>query len=76
MSGASASSSCIVDVSEAFVFQSPSFQNACNMVYEYKKNRDIANNATVTGKTYKFKTDFERMQYLLGLYGQTSIGRA
>ena len=72
----SASSSCIIDVSEAFVFESTSFQNACNMVYQYKKNVDIANNATVTGKTYKFKTDFERMQYLLGLYGQTSIGRA
>jgi len=46
------------------------------MVYQYKKNIDIANNAAVTGKTYKFKTDFERMQYLLGLYGQTSTGDA
>lgn len=67
---------CIVDVSEAFVFESPAFQNSCNMIYEYKKQKDIVNNAATTGNTYKFKTDFERMQYLLGLYGQTSLGRA
>lgn len=69
-------SGCIVDVSEAFVFNSPAFQNASNMVYQFKKQADIRNNATVTGKTYKFKTDFERMQYLIGLYGQTSTGNA
>jgi len=63
-------------VSESFIFESPAFQNSCNMVYQYKKNIDIANRATTTGKTYKFKTDFERMQYLLGLYGQTSTGNA
>lgn len=75
MSGTN-SRSCIVDVSEAFIFESPSFQRSCNMVYQYKKNIDIANNAVTTGKTYKFKSDFERMQYLLGLYGQTSTGNA
>ena len=68
--------SCIVDVSEAFVFESPAFQTSCNMVYQFKKARDAAANATVTGNTYKFKSDFERMQYLLGLYGQTSTGNA
>jgi hypothetical protein len=41
-------------------------QNAANSVYEQKKAYDTANNATVTGNTYKFKSDFERMQYLLG----------
>ena len=71
-----ASSSCIVDVSEAFIFKNSAFQTSSNMVYQFKKAYDIRNNATVTGKTYKFKTDFERMQYLLGLYGQTSTGDA
>ena len=66
--------SCIVDVSEAFIFASPGFQNSCNMIYQFKKSYDIRKNATVTGNTYKFKSDFERMQYLLGLYGQTSTG--
>lgn len=63
---------CIVDVSENFIFETPSFQNACNTVYERKKAFDIATNATVTGNTFKFKTDFERMQYLIGLYGRTN----
>jgi hypothetical protein len=66
----------VLDISESFVFASPAFQNSCNMIYEYKKQKDIQNNAATTGNTYKFKTDFERMQYLLGLYGQTSLGRA
>jgi len=67
---------CIVDVSEAFVFESPAFQTSCNMVYQFKKNIDIFNNSVRTGKVYRFKSDFERMQYLLGLYGQTSTGNA
>ena len=65
---------CLIDVSQNFVFESPSFQRGCNTIYEEKKAFDLASNATVTGNTFKFKTDFERMQYLLGLYGQTSTG--
>jgi hypothetical protein len=57
---------CQVRVSTIFVFGSPAAQNAANTVYEQKKAYDTANNATVTGNTYKFKSDFERMQYLLG----------
>jgi hypothetical protein len=63
---------CIVDVSENFIFESPSFQTSCNTLYEQKKAFDLAANATVTGNTFKFKTDFERMQYLIGLYGRTN----
>lgn len=65
----------VYDVSNTFIFESPAFQNAANMVYVHKKNIDALTNATVTGNTYRFKTDFERMQYLLGLYGRTSIGK-
>jgi hypothetical protein len=57
---------CHVRVSTIFVFGNPGVQNAANAVYEQKKAYDLANNATVTGNTYKFKSDFERMQYLLG----------
>ena len=57
---------CKVRVSTIFVFGNPGVQNAANAVYEQKKAYDTANNATVTGNTYKFKSDFERMQYLLG----------
>jgi hypothetical protein len=35
-------------------------------------NADPANAAR--GVKYQFKTDAERMQYLLGLYGRTSQG--
>ena len=63
---------CIVDLSENFIFETPSFQTSCNTVYEYKKAVDTRANATVTGNTYKFKTDFERMQYLIGLFGRTN----
>jgi hypothetical protein len=66
-------SGCIVDVSHNFIFETPSFQNACNTIYERKKAFDLQTNATVTGNTFKFKTDFERMQYLLGLYGRTPV---
>ena len=61
---------CPCAVSTIFVFQSPTFQNAANTVYEYKLAVDTLNNATATGKTYKFKSDFERMQYLLGSYNR------
>jgi hypothetical protein len=67
--------SCQVPVSTIFVFNTPQFQNAANTVYEQKKAFDNSNNATTTGNTYKFKSDFERMQYLLGLYGRDSVGR-
>ena len=67
---------CIVDVSEVFIFANPVFQNSCNTIYQFKKSYDIRKNAVVTGNTYKFKSDFERMQYLLGLYGQTSTNNA
>ena len=61
---------CPCAVSTIFVFQSPTFQNAANTVYEYKQAVDTLNNATATGKTYKFKTDYERMQALIGGYAR------
>jgi hypothetical protein len=60
---------CLPPVSTIFVFESVQFQNAANTVYEHKVAYDLRKNATVTGKTYKFKTDFERMQALIGSYG-------
>lgn len=60
------SQGCKVKVSTIFVFDNPGVQNAANAVYEQKKAYDTAKNAAVTGNTYKFKSDFERMQYLLG----------
>jgi hypothetical protein len=66
MSNTWQSQSCKVKVSTPFVFESVAYQNAANNVYEYVTAYNTANNATVTGSNYKFKSDYERMQYLLG----------
>ena len=47
-----------------FIFQNKQVQTAANAVYEYKAAYDAANAAK--GKKYQFKTDRERMQYLIG----------
>lgn len=66
---------CKTSVSTIFVFDSPQFQNAANSVYVFKSTIDNAPANVASGKKYQFKTDFERMQYLLGLYGRASEGR-
>jgi hypothetical protein len=57
-------------VSTIFIFESPQFQNACNTIYQQKEAYDLEKNAVFTGKTYKFKSDLERIQYKLGLLNQ------
>ena len=59
--------------STIFVFESVQWQNAANTVYEHQKAYNTANNATTTGKTYKFKSDYERMQALLGKFGRDPV---
>ena len=72
--------SCQIPVSTIFVLGTPAEQNANNMVYVSKKG-ELASSIAGTATTVEqhntkliFKTDFERMQYLLGLYGRTSQG--
>lgn len=57
-----------------FVLGTPQQQTAANTVYVQAQafNANPANAAR--GIKYQFKTDFERMQYLQGLYGRTSQG--
>ena len=66
---------CATQVSTIFTFESPAFQNAANMVYVGVStiNGKNSNNAAVNTNYIKFKSDFERMQYLLGLYGTTNV---
>jgi len=64
---------CQTKISTFFVFDSPTVQTAANSVYVNASTFNIANAAT--GRKYQFKTDFERMQYILGLYGRASEGR-
>lgn len=63
---------CQVQVSTVFVFESPQYQNACNMIYVNVSTADAYVQANTKGNTnyIKFKTDLERMQYLLGSFNQ------
>jgi len=61
---------CPCAVSTIFVFQSPDFQNAANTVYEYKNSIDAYNASRGNNTKYTFKSDFERMQYLMGSYNR------
>ena len=70
---------CQCAISTIFVFESPDVQNAANTVYVQKQRSDAAATAAAAGSgkpptLYQFKSDQERMQYLLGLYGRTSQG--
>lgn len=60
---------CITTPSTIFIFESVQFQRAANNVYEFKQAYDTANASS--GKKYQFKTDFERMQYLIGRQGRS-----
>lgn len=74
--------SCQIKISTFFVFRSPTTQNAAETIYEAKKT-ELA--SSISGIAYNpnvrhdvnliFKSDYERMQYLMGLYGRTSQGR-
>jgi len=59
-----------------FIFDSSVVQTAANTIYQAKNTYDKDPKNIAAGRTYKFKSDFERMQYKLGLYGQTSTGNA
>jgi hypothetical protein len=60
--------SCQTAVSTIFVFESPAYQNACNTVYLNVSTTFGNTRQNSFGNTnyIKFKTDLERMQYILG----------
>jgi malate/lactate dehydrogenase len=59
-------------VSTLFVYVSPTVQNAANNVYEQKTAADAAYAAANSSVVYRFKTDAERMQYLIGRMGRAT----
>ncbi len=65
---------CQTRVSTIFVLGTPEQQNAANNVYEYVKAVSTQRSVGGVRTQYQFKTDFERMQYIIGLYGRTSQG--
>jgi hypothetical protein len=72
--------SCQVAVSTIFVYGDKTRQNAADSIYLSKKGEYTSSIAGTLprGQTHSvrtvFKTDYERMQYLIGLYGRTSQG--
>jgi len=69
---------CPCVVSTIFVYATQPEQTAANSVYLSKKG-DVTSSIVGTSPVnhsvrLTFKTDFERMQYLLGLYGRDSQG--
>lgn len=59
-------------MSTLFVYVSPTVQNAANNVYEQKTAADAAYAAANSSVVYRFKTDAERMQYLIGRMGRAT----
>jgi hypothetical protein len=64
--------SCQIAVSTPFTFVSPGYQSACNNIYVNRSTTDaFVQNARQNNTNYiKFKTDLERMQYLMGQFNQ------
>lgn len=56
-------------VSTLFVHESVQSQNAANNVYVQKSTLDASLKAKGSEKRYQFKSDGERMQYILGQLG-------
>jgi hypothetical protein len=63
---------CQTVVSTPFVFVSPGYQSACNNIYVNRSTTDSFVQRTNQNNTnyIKFKTDLERMQYLMGQFNQ------
>ena len=72
MSSSYNSRDCQGVTSTIFVFESPHYQQACNMIYVNCSTTDAYYQTKAKGNTnyVKFKTDLERMQYLMGQFNQ------
>lgn len=56
-------------ISTVFTYQSVQVQNAANSVFVAKSTIDGQYAAQNNAKKYTFKTDYERMQYIIGCQG-------
>jgi hypothetical protein len=57
-------------VSTLFTYKSPAVQNQANMIYQQKVQYEAATNAAVTGKTFQFHSQQDRILALIGRYQQ------
>lgn len=56
---------------DRFIFDTVDYQNSANTVNNFVKIYNARNNAAATGNSFKFKSDHDRMQNLLGSKGQS-----
>ena len=56
---------------DRFIFDTVDYQNGANTVNNFVKIYNAQNNSAVTGNSFKFKSDADRMANLLGSKGQT-----
>ena len=56
---------------DRFIFDTVDYQNGANTVNNFVKIYNAQNNSAVTGNTFKFKSDADRMKNLLGNKGQS-----
>jgi len=56
---------------DRFIFDTVDYQNGANTVNNFVKVYNAQNNSAVTGNSFKFKSDADRMKNLLGSKGQT-----
>lgn len=54
-----------------FIFETVDFQNGANTINNYVSQYNANCNAAVTGNTFKFASDYDRMKNLLGSSGQS-----
>ncbi len=56
---------------DRFIFETVDFQNGANTINSFVDQYNANCNAAVTGNTFKFRSDYDRMKNLLGSKGQT-----
>ena len=56
-----------------FIFNTIDYQNGANSFNNYVDNVNATNNAAATGNGFKFRTDADRMKYLLGTKGKPRL---
>lgn len=68
---------CITPVSTIFVFDSPGYQQACNSIYVNCSTTESYHQGKGRNNTnyIKFKTDLERLQYLMGKFNVNPSSR-
>jgi hypothetical protein len=61
---------CIVATSTIFVFNTPQVQTAANNVFEFVTAFNANSSNSAKNVKYQFKTDRERMQFIIGRQGR------